>query len=198
MDPEKGQWIAVEPTAGGWGGTVGADGESALINLVNGGFRNIAAEVYETKFPVRVEEFSLRLDSGGPGRWRGGCGVVRSYRLLDEAFGALWFERARTPAWGIAGGQSGTGPFNEIVHPDGKVETPLKMRAKRFPKGTLFVTRTGGGGGYGDPKARPFAEVREDVARGLVSREQALAQYGVAFADNLEVDHAASTPRATA
>jgi N-methylhydantoinase B len=196
MAPEKGQWIAVEPTAGGWGGTVGADGESALINLVNGGFRNIAAEVYETKFPVRVEEFSLRPDSGGPGRWRGGCGVVRSYRLLDDAFGALWFERSRTPAWGIAGGGSGAGPFNEIVYPDGKVETPLKMRAKHFPKDTLFITRTGGGGGYGDPMARPFAEVREDVIRGLVSREQALAQYGVAFSDDLEVDLAASAPRA--
>jgi N-methylhydantoinase B len=198
MDPEKGQWIAVEPTAGGWGGTVGADGESALINLSNGGFRNIAAEVYETKFPVRVEEFSLRGDSGGPGRWRGGCGVVRSYRLLDDAFGALWFERSHTPAWGISGGKSGTGPFNEIIYPDGKVETPLKMRARRFPKGTLFVTRTGGGGGYGDPLGRPFEEVRQDVIRGLVSREQALAEYGVAMTDDLAVDVAASRPRTTA
>lgn len=198
MDPEKGQWIAVEPTAGGWGGTVGADGESALINLVNGGFRNIPAEVYETKFPVRVEEFSLRKDSGGPGRWRGGLGVVRSYRLLDEAFGALWFERSRTPGWGISGGQSGQGPFNEVVLPDGTVETPLKMRAKPFPKGTLFITRTGGGGGYGDPLARPFDEVRDDVIRGLVSREQALAQYGVAFTDALDVDMAASKPRTAA
>ncbi|MCC5974820.1 MAG: hydantoinase B/oxoprolinase family protein, partial [Rubellimicrobium sp.] len=54
MDKTRGQWISVEPTAGGWGGTNGADGESALINLVNGGFRNLPAEVYETKFPVRV------------------------------------------------------------------------------------------------------------------------------------------------
>jgi len=197
MDPEKGQWIAVEPTAGGWGGTVGVDGESALINLVNGGFRNIPAEVYETKFPVRVEEFSLRRDSGGAGRWRGGCGVVRSYRLLDEAFGALWFERARTPAWGIAGGHSGQGPFNEVVYPDGTVETPLKMRARRFPKGTLFVTRTGGGGGYGNPLARSFEDVRDDVRRGLVSQTSAREDYGVVFNADLEVDLAASTPRLT-
>ena len=57
VDPNRGQWIAIEPTAGGWGGRADGDGESALINLVNGGFRNIPAEVYETKFPVRVEEF---------------------------------------------------------------------------------------------------------------------------------------------
>lgn len=195
MDPEKGQWIAVEPTAGGWGGTVGADGESALINLVNGGFRNIPAEVYETKFPVRVEEFALRPDSGGPGRWRGGCGVIRSYRLLDDCHGALWFERSKTPAWGLAGGNSGAGPANEIIYPDGKRETPLKMRAKRFPKGTLVITRTGGGGGYGDPRARPFEDVRYDVICGLVSPEQAEARYGVVFKTGFEIDLDRSEPR---
>lgn len=188
MDPEKGQWISVEPTAGGWGGTVGSDGESALINLCNGGFRNIPAEVYETKFPVRVEEFSLRRDSGGVGRWRGGCGVVRSYRLLDDCYGALWFERSKTPGWGLAGGSDGAGPSNEIIYPDGRTETPLKMRARRFPKGTLFVTRTGGGGGYGNPKARPVEEVRLDVVSGLVSANEALSRYGVAFNADLSVD----------
>ncbi|MEO9612875.1 MAG: hydantoinase B/oxoprolinase family protein [Nitratireductor sp.] len=195
MDPERGQWISVEPTAGGWGGTVGQDGESALINLVNGGFRNLPAEVYETKFPVRVEEFSLRRDSGGAGRWRGGCGVVRSYRLLDDCFGALWFERSKTPAWGIKGGSDGAGPDNDIVLPDGSVEKPLKMRAKRFPKGTLVVTRTGGGGGYGDPRARPEDEVLADVLAGTVSHEAARSLYGVAVTEDGAIDAANTAPR---
>lgn len=195
MDPERGQWISVEPTAGGWGGTVGQDGESALINLVNGGFRNLPAEVYETKFPVRVEEFSLRRDSGGAGRWRGGCGVVRSYRLLDDCFGALWFERSKTPAWGIKGGSDGAGPDNDIVLPDGSVEKPLKMRAKRFPKGTLVVTRTGGGGGYGDPRARPENEVLADVLAGTISREAAHSLYGVAVTEAGAIDAANTAPR---
>lgn len=198
MDPDKGQWISVEPTAGGWGGTVGSDGESGLINLCNGGFRNIPAEVYETKFPVRVEEFSLRKDSGGAGRWRGGCGVVRSYRLLDDCYGALWFERSKTPAWGLAGGDDGVGPANEIIFPDGTTETPLKMRARRFPKGTLFVTRTGGGGGYGDPRARAVEEVVLDVASGLVSPDQAMARYGVAVNADLSVDASRTEARRTA
>lgn len=196
MDPDRGQWISVEPTAGGWGGTVGSDGESGLINLVNGGFRNLPAEVYETKFPVRVEEFSLRRDSGGAGRWRGGCGVVRSYRLLEDSFAALWFERSRTPAWGISGGGDGMGPDNDIILPDGSVEKPLKMRARSFPKGTLVVTRTGGGGGYGNPLARPEAEVLADVASGLVSPEKAFETYGVAVNDDLTVDRARTKPRA--
>ncbi|WP_187969060.1 hydantoinase B/oxoprolinase family protein [Aquibium microcysteis] len=196
MDPKRGQWISVEPTAGGWGGAKGSDGESALINLVNGGFRNLPAEVYETKFPVRVEEFSLRRDSGGPGRWRGGMGVVRSYRLLEDCYGALWFERSRTPAWGINGGLDGQGPDNDIVHPDGQVEKPLKMRARRFSKGTLFVTRTGGGGGNGNPKARPVDEVLHDVVSGAVSRDAALSQYGVAINPDLTVDAARTERRA--
>ncbi|MFN3546632.1 MAG: hydantoinase B/oxoprolinase family protein [Mesorhizobium sp.] len=196
MDSDRGQWISVEPTAGGWGGANGSDGESALINLVNGGFRNLPAEVYETKFPVRVEEFSLRRDSGGPGRWRGGMGVVRSYRLLEDCYGALWFERARTPAWGINGGKDGQGPDNDIIHPDGRVEKPLKMRARRFEKGTLFVTRTGGGGGNGNPKARPVEEVLHDVVCGAVSREAALSQYGVAIHPDLTVDPARTEARA--
>jgi N-methylhydantoinase B len=179
MDKKDESWISVEATAGGWGGTVGADGESALINLVNGGFRNLPAEVYETKFPVRVEEFSLRRDSGGAGRWRGGCGVVRTYLLLDDCYCALWFDRAKTPAWGLAGGGNGVGPKNEIIHPDGRVEHPLKMRARPFKKGTRIVTRTGGGGGYGDPFARSLNEVSEDVRSGLVSGEKACELYGV-------------------
>jgi N-methylhydantoinase B len=179
MDKKDESWISVEATAGGWGGTVGADGESALINLVNGGFRNLPAEVYETKFPLRVEEFCLRPDSGGVGRWRGGCGVVRTYLLLDDCYCALWFDRSKTPAWGLAGGGDGLGPENDITLPDGRVEHHLKMRARPFKKGTRIVTRTGGGGGYGDPFARPASEVLEDVRCGLVSREKAHELYGV-------------------
>jgi N-methylhydantoinase B len=187
MNKKDESWISVEATAGGWGGTVGADGESALINLVNGGFRNLPAEVYETKFPVRVEEFSLRPDSGGAGRWRGGCGVVRTYLLLDDCYGALWFDRSKTPAWGLAGGGDGLGPQNDIVLPDGRVEHPLKMRAKPFKRGTRIVTRTGGGGGYGDPFARSASEVLEDVRCGLVSREKARELYGVRIDAEMKV-----------
>lgn len=196
MDPKRGQWISVEPTAGGWGGGVGGDGQSALVNLVNGGFRNIPAEVYETKFPVRIEEFSIRGDSGGPGRWRGGCGVVRSYRLLEDCFGALWFERSKTPAWGLDGGLDGEGPANMITLPDGTSEHPLKMRARSFSAGTVVETMTGGGGGYGDPKARPFDEVLSDVRKGYVSTEAAWTDYGVRIKGDMTVDEAASEPRA--
>lgn len=189
-------WLSVEATAGGWGGSNGADGESALINLVNGGFRNLPAEVYETKFPVRVEEFSIRPDSAGAGRWRGGNGVVRSYRLLDDAATSLWFDRSKTTAFGLAGGASAQGPDVALHLPDGSVQHHLKMRAHDLPAGTLVVTKTGGGGGYGNAHARPLAEIQEDLDCGWITPERAAADYGVVVRDG-RIDAAASKPRAT-
>ncbi|MDE0306378.1 MAG: hydantoinase B/oxoprolinase family protein [Albidovulum sp.] len=196
VDPNRGQWIAIEPTAGGWGGRADGDGESALINLVNGGFRNIPAEVYETKFPVRVEEFSIRRDSGGPGRWRGGCGVVRNYKLLESCFGALWFDRSKTTAWGLNGGSEGKGPENKIIFPDGKIERPLKMRARELPPGTVVETATGGGGGYGNPKSRRLEDVVADVRQGFVSIESAWSHYGAKIGPGMEANESLSETRA--
>ncbi len=195
VDPKRGQWISIEPTAGGWGGRIDSDGESALINLVNGGFRNIPAEVMETKFPVRLDEFSIRPDSAGPGRNRGGCGVVRRYRLLEDCYGAIWFERSRTPAWGLNGGGPGKGPEVTLCFPDGHSETPLKMRARSLPAGTVVETKTGGGGGNGDPMARPFDSVARDVLRGLVSARSAQDDYGVVVRADGSIDKAASVAR---
>ena len=196
VDRRRGQWMSIEATAGGWGGRNDGDGQSALINLVNGSFRNIPAEVMETKFPVRLEEFAIRPDSGGPGRHRGGCGVLRRYRTLEDCYCALWFERSLTPAWGLNGGKDARGPKVEITHPDGSAEGPLKMRARPVAAGTVVETWTGGGGGNGDPKARPFEEVQRDVLRGYVSPEGAWRDYGVRITSDLVVDEEGSQPRA--
>ena len=195
VDEKRGQWMSLEPTAGGWGGRADSDGESALINLVNGGFRNIPGEVMETKFPIRLEEFSIRPDSGGPGMHRGGCGVVRRYRALEDCFGAIWFERSHTPAWGLDGGKDGQGPEVSITRPDGSVDHLLKMRASAVAAGTVVETKTGGGGGNGDPMQRAFADVARDVIKGYLSTEAALRDYGVVVSADGTVDEAASTPR---
>lgn len=176
---ERGQWIIFEPTAGGWGGSPGRDGESALINLSNGTFRNIPAEVYESQVPVRIEEFSIRKDSCGAGERRGGCGVVRSYRTLEDCDIALWFERSLTPGWGIFGGHSGSPPAIEIQQPDGVVHSNLKMRPTRLPAGTLVRTMTGGGGGYGNARNRAAELVALDVSNGFISEKEARDTYGV-------------------
>ena len=141
VDPKRGQWISIEPTAGGWGGRADSDGESALINLVNGGFRNIPAEVMETKFPVRLEEFSMRADSAGPGKNRGGFGVTRRYTMLEDNFGAIWFERSKTPAWGLNGGKDGLGPEITVPSPMAQSSTPLRCAPAPCLRARLWNAR---------------------------------------------------------
>ena len=182
VDPARRRplWVVIEPTAGGWGAHPGGDGESALINLTNGSFKNLPVEVYETKFPVRIERFSIRTDSGGAGRYRGGCGVVRAYRLLKDADVSVWFERSVTTAWGLAGGGHAKGPRVLADGPDG-TWSGLKANGLTFLAGTLVTTATGGGGGYGSALERPAADVKADVAQRYVSVEGARRDYGVAL-----------------
>ena len=186
------QWIVIEPTAGGWGAWYGSDGESAMINLSNGAFRNIPAEVYEVKHPMLVEEFSIRQDSGGAGRWRGGCGVVRSYRALVDCEVSLWFERSKTPAWGLEGGRSGLAPEIFVEGP-GKCINSLKLKAHTIKAGTVVRTVTGGGGGYGVSLERAPELVLSDVLDYYVSIEGARQEYGVVIDPKaLAVDQAAT------
>ena len=181
---KQGHWVAFEPTAGGWGGFCDGDGESALINLSNGSFRNIPAEVYESRFPIRINEFSIRKDSCGAGQWRGGCGVVRSYTTLEECDISLWFERSLTPGWGIYGGSSGQPPAVEIQQPDGVTYSALKMKPTRLPAGTVVQTKTGGGGGYGNSFSRCENLVAQDIRDGFISMKAAKEFYGVVFSED--------------
>ena len=97
IDPRNGRpWLDLEPTVGGWGAWDGSDGESGLINNVNGSLKDLPIEVLETKYPMRMTHYGFRTDSGGPGKWRGGNGIVREYTLDgDETTLFLWFERSQ-------------------------------------------------------------------------------------------------------
>ena len=180
MDPRNGNpWLLYEPTVGGWGAWDGSDGSDGLINNVNGSLKDMAIEVLETKYPVRLEHYGFRTDSGGSGRWRGGTGVVRRYVLdADEAELSLWFERSVTPAWGLLGGADATPP-DVIVNPGGPDERHyLKCSRVRVTRGDVVQTMTGGGGGYGDAHERDPEAVRRDVLDGFVSPQAARDVYG--------------------
>jgi N-methylhydantoinase B len=151
-DPER-FFIMAEALAGGWGASAHQDGESALINNVNGGFRNMPVEVAESKFPVRIRKFSLRPGSGGDGRFCGGMGVVREYQLLEDGIAVtLHLERSLTPAWGLFGGGEALGPAATLFEGDASEPLPLKVSLRGVPKGAVVRVETGGGGGYGTPE----------------------------------------------
>jgi N-methylhydantoinase B len=181
VDPRTGQpWLDLEPTVGGWGAWDGSDGESGLINNVNGSLKDLAVEVLETKYPMRMTHYGFRTDSGGPGKFRGGNGIVREYTIEgDTAIMYLWFERSRTPGWGLFGGKDATPPL-VIVNP-GRADERRMLKCSRLPlkKGDVVRTMTGGGGGFGDPRQRDPALVRADVRDRHVSPEAARTVYGV-------------------
>jgi N-methylhydantoinase B len=187
-----GQFLAVEPTPGGWGGYATGDGQDGLINNVNGGFKDLPVEVYENKFPVMIHNYGFRADTGGAGEFRGGCGLYREYTLEADGYVSLWFDRSVTPAWGLNGGSTAVGPDVVITKPDGSVEHILKVNAKTIPAGTVIKTHTGGGGGFGNPFNRDPERVRRDVVEGYVTVDAARAQYGVALNDDGTVDAAAT------
>lgn len=180
VDPRNGEgFLLYEPTVGGWGAWDGSDGQDALINNVNGALKDVPIEVEETKYAVYVHQYSIRQDSGGPGKWRGGTGVERIYELeADTAKLTLWFERAETPAWGLFGGESGLPP--EIIINEGTPEEQRMLKVSGYPlkRGDIVITRTGGGGGFGNPSERATAAVQSDVLDGYVSKAQAELVYG--------------------
>ena len=180
-DPRHGDqpFLYVMPHAGGWGGFEGGDGEDGLINNVNGGFKDYPVEVFEVKHPAMIRGYGFRPDTGGPGKFRGGCGIYRTFEVEPEARLYLWFERSVTPAWGLFGGRDAVGP--DVVINPGKPDERhmLKANAHVLEPGSAVELLTGGGGGFGDPRQRDPEQVRSDVLDGYVTREAAERDYGV-------------------
>lgn len=145
-----GSWATFyEVHGGGEGARHDRDGMAATrCHLAN--VMNTPAEVVETEYPFRVEVQGIRHGSGGAGRFRGGDGMVRAYRILqDNVSLTTMFERAVVPAYGLQGGSPGATFEVTVERADGLVE---KLRGKqnvRIHTGDLVVVQTCGGGGYG-------------------------------------------------
>ena len=182
-------WTFYETIAGGNGGRPGSDGVDGVhVNMTN--TMNTPIEALEAYLPLRFEAYSFRPGSGGPGRWRGGCGVERTWTLLSEgATLSLLGERHKIPPWGLQGGGPGAlGEYILLKRDGSRRRLPSKCTVP-IEKGDTLVIRTPGGGGYGDPLERPPALVQADVADGLVGVESAERDYGVVIdPDSLTVD----------
>jgi 5-oxoprolinase (ATP-hydrolysing) len=137
-----------ETIAGGSGAGPGFDGASAVqTHMTNS--RLTDPEVLETRFPVLLEEFSIRRGSGGAGRHRGGDGAVRRVRFLEPMTAAILSNRRRTAPFGADSGEPGASGINRIERADGTVETLDATAEVRMAVGDVFVIETPGGGGYG-------------------------------------------------
>jgi 5-oxoprolinase (ATP-hydrolysing) len=115
-------------------------------------------EVLEWRFPVLLEEFAIRAESGGGGRWRGGNGAVRRVRFLEPMTAAILSGHRRQPPYGMAGGEPGKTGRNSVLRTDGQVEVLEGADQTEMAAGDIFIIETPGGGGYGAPDKEKLRE----------------------------------------
>ncbi|MGE0225911.1 MAG: hydantoinase B/oxoprolinase family protein [Acetobacteraceae bacterium] len=179
----------------GYGARPHADGNDAIYLVAQ---ENYPVEFLDAAFPVRVREYAINADTGGPGRWRGGCGMVREVELLaGEGMVSVRIDAVEHPPWGVSGGQCAR-PGRCVINPgrpDERVLGPLSD-GNIVRRGDVIRVETGGGGGWGHPFDREPDRVLADVLGGFVSRDSAEADYGVVLSDDLRsVDRAATARR---
>jgi N-methylhydantoinase B len=186
---------------GGWGAGRGQDGSSATICINDGDTHNSPVEQVEAKYPLLVERYGLRQDSGGAGQWQGGLGTEKVVRAVHDFMFNAQVERVHCRPWGLFGGLPGAGnqvsvqcgSEPELRFPSGKV------LARALKPGDAYILRSGGGGGYGSPLERDLRRIESDLAEGYVSPGRAVALYGVVLAaDGQGLDRDASLARRAA
>lgn len=193
-DADGRPYLMREVLGGGSGGRYYADGEDTIHVVPDS--RNIPTEFSESRFPLRVERLGLAVDSGGPGRHRGGLGYDKHLRMLRDASFMSIADRSILACWGVDGGRAGR-PFRVTIDPGGPHEREVDALTDAEPvrAGEVIRIRTTGGGGWGDPLDRPYDEVLRDVRWGKVSVAGARDDYGVVVTtdgDGPQVDAAAS------
>lgn len=184
----------LEPLSGGTGGCSQADGLHArdVVDIAN--MRNNPLEAVESKSSARVYQYGLRPDSAGPGKFRGGCGVVFEFEVLapDCVIIARGMERLRFQPWGLLGGSAGANGSIELRRAGAdKFERVSKADAIRASIGDVIRLCTAGGGGYGEAFEREPERVLDDVLNGFVSIASAERDYGVVVG-NGQLDAAAT------
>lgn len=194
-NPRTGQfYVYLETVAGGSGAHMAADGLSGVqVHMTN--TSNLPVEALEREYPLLVERYQFRTDSGGPGRTRGGLGICREIRVLhsDCTFSGLADRQVLAP-WGLAGGGHGEpGRYWALRRGEAAARLSSKVSGVALNAEDLIRVETPGSGGYGDPLQRDPSLVLADVLDGRVSPAAAVQQYGVVLtSDGLYVDVAAT------
>ena len=179
-DPRTGRYfVNYETLAGGMGARANRDGVDG-VRVHASGSSNLPVEALEHAYPFRVERYALWEGSGGAGRYRGGMGVVRDYRVLsDDIVVSLSSERQHVAAPGSHDGGPGTlGAF--LLDPGTPHERKLPAAAAdvRLPRDSVLRICTPSGGGYGPARERDPAAIARDLGEERISRDAAKKIYG--------------------
>jgi N-methylhydantoinase B len=186
-------FVFSECIMGTWGATSLHDGQEGVPHMASNQ-ANVPVEVIETDYPIRIERYGFVADTGGPGRFRGGLSLVREYRMLaDDVYFGVRSDKCVYPPHGLFGGAAGA-PSENVLNPGPEQRSlpPLPTKPVTLGLGDVYRHIMAGGGGYGDPRTRDPARVREDVLDGRVSVDHARTAYGVVLDDSGVIDWAST------
>ena len=157
-------------------------------------FKAVPTEYLERYYPLRVDSYRARMDSGGAGYHRGGHGIAKTYTFLEDGQITFQDDRAHTYPWGVDGGQHGAPSEKQLIRAGSETPQELPSKVENLPvrKGDVLVFSTAGAGGLGDPLERELERTATDVRAGLVSVEAAAKEYGVVVSASGEVDEKAT------
>ena len=189
----KRRFVVQSIEGGGWGGRPFEDGESGTVSVCQGDVRNGSIEGIELKCPVLVEGRTLRTDSGGAGKYRGGLGIdLRVRNLVEGKWNFELVRRNQCPPWGLWDGKPGEVGIYLLREPQAKEFRAMGGAHHPVPVGSEVIVRTGGGGGWGDPLERDPASVRMDLQEELISAQSAKDEYAVVLRNDLSIDGSAT------
>ena len=175
-----GYFFHYESLGGGFGARATKDGlDGVQVHVTN--TTNLPIEALEMEFPILADRLDLLTDSGGPGRFRGGMGFERSYRMLQgEATTSPSMTRRLSQPWGLFGGHDGASGKLVVRRSDGSEEdVTLQSAPLHLEEGDAVAVFTPGAGGYGDPRERDRGRVVRDLREGRISRQSAVEAYGL-------------------
>lgn len=158
-------YVYVETIGGGSGARYNKDGLDAVqVHMTN--TSNLPVEALEMEYPLMVEKYALSGNSGGPGKYRGGMGIIRAIRILDESRDTVLMaastERYKRRPWGLEGGGFG-GMSSMKIYRNGKVISSIaKPRNVQLQTDDVVELVTAGGGGYGPISERDATALKRD------------------------------------
>lgn len=174
-------YVYVETIGGGSGARYNKDGLDAVqVHMTN--TSNLPVEALEMEYPLMVEKYALSENSCGAGKYRGGMGIVRTIRILEESGDSMLIsastERSVSRPWGLEGGQEG-GNASIKIYRDGKLisENP-KPRNVALKTGDIIEMVTAGAGGYGPVSERDPELLRRELREGIIN-EKWLEEAGI-------------------
>ena len=165
---------------GGWGAKSNEDGVNVTVCMNDGDTHNGPTEQVENKFPLLVQYYQIREDSGGAGEFRGGLGAQVEVTALTTINCQTRIDRVNNKPWGLKGGLSALGNVVGVKAKNGdlKMYSTGKVNV-RLTAGESYVLYSGGGGGFGKPTKRDRKSVLKDIEMGYISKEKAKELYGV-------------------